>query len=246
MDVGGSRIKGAMVDMSTGRRFRRIERATPTESTPDEIAAVVAEVVEKCGGSGPVGVTLPGVLRGGTVVRAANLHNSWAGCAAINLLESTIGRPVVVLNDADAAGLAETRFGAARNEDGRVLMLTFGTGIGSSLFSQGILVPNMEFGHMEVDGRIGERRASFATMRRGELTFREWSVQANLFLAAVEKVVNPDLVILGGGISQYADEWRHLITTQARHEVAHLRNDGGIVGAALVARTGLVRPGSRE
>lgn len=246
VDVGGSKIKGATVDLFNGRRFGRTQRDTPSDSTPDRIADVVAEVVDGRGGSGPVGVTLPGVVKDGVVARAANLHESWTGRDAVELFESRLGRPVIVLNDADAAGLAEIRFGAAREEDGRVLMLTFGTGIGSALFSQGVLVPNMEFGHMEVAGRITEDRASFAAMEREELSYREWSVQANLVLAAVEKVANPDLIILGGGISLFAAEWRTLIRTQARHEVAHLLNDGGIVGAAMVARTGLVRPGSRE
>lgn len=236
VDVGGSLVKGALIDVANGRLFGRVEEPTPQPSTPEAIARVVADIVTGRGGSGPVGVTLPGVIRDGVVLRAANLHSSWRGCNAVKLLESVIERPVVVVNDADAAGLAETRFGAGRHENGQVLMLTFGTGIGSALLQGGVLVPNTEMGHLEVDGRPGETRASVGAMRRDGLTYEQWAVHANRYLAAVETVLQPDLIILGGGISRHSGSWWHLVETQTQCALAGLRNDAGLVGAAMVAR----------
>ncbi|MDQ2709170.1 MAG: ROK family protein [Actinomycetota bacterium] len=242
IDVGGSVIKGARVNVNNGLLADRIEELTAPARTPTVVARQVASIVARCGGEGPVGVTLPGVIRNGVVERAANLSKWWAGCNAVELLESAVERPVVVLNDADAAGIAEIQFGAGRNQNGQVLMLTFGTGIGSALFERGQLFSRTELGHISIDGRPGEFHAALRAMHRERLTWQQWAMRANHYLAAVETVLYPDLIIIGGGVSLHADEWWNLVRTRTECVLAGLRNDAGMVGAAMTAHAALIRP----
>ena len=237
MDIGGSGIKGCAVDLAEGRLLgERIRVDTPQPSTPEAVYAVVADIVGAFGWTGEVGVTFPGVMKKGIAHTAANVDKSWIGTDIDADLEQRLpGGPVQTLNDADAAGLAEMRYGAGRDRSGVVLLLTFGTGIGSALFADGHLVPNTEFGHIEVDGEDGERRASAAAREREDLSYPVWAKRVDRFLDVLEGSVWPDLIIVGGGVSKKADKWVPLLSTRTPVVPAQLRNDAGIVGAALAA-----------
>ena len=237
VDIGGSGIKGCTVDLAEGRLLgERIRVDTPQPSAPEAVYAVVAEIVGAFGWTGEVGVTFPGVVKKGIAHTAANVDKSWIGTDIDADLEQRLtGGPVQTLNDADAAGLAEMRYGAGRDRDGVVLLLTFGTGIGSALFADGHLVPNTEFGHIEVDGEDGERRASAAAREREELSYPAWAKRVDRFLDVLEGSVWPDLIIVGGGVSKKADKWVPLLSTRTPVVPAQLRNDAGIVGAAMAA-----------
>lgn len=232
-----------MVDVDLGRLITdRLRVPTPTPSTPAAVAEVVAEVVGRFGWDGPVGVTLPCVIKDGRALTAANVDPAWRHTDARALLSAALGgREVAVLNDADAAGLAEVRFGAGRGELGVVLLLTFGTGIGSTLFLDGKLVPNTELGHLEVDGQDAERQAAASVRDEQHLSWEEWAPRVSRYLRVLEDLVWPDLVIAGGGVSKKADKWLPLLQVRSRVLPAALRNDAGIVGAALAAREGLAR-----
>jgi polyphosphate glucokinase len=237
VDIGGSGIKGCTVDLAEGRLIgERVRIDTPQPSTPDAVYAVVAELVGQFGWEKQVGVTFPGVMKKGVVHTAANVDKSWIGTDIDVHLERLLpGGPVETLNDADAAGLAEMRYGAGRDKGGVVLMLTFGTGIGSALFVDGHLVPNTEFGHIEVDGEDGEKRASAAAREREDLKYPDWAKRVDRFLDVLERCVWPDLIIVGGGVSKKADKWVPLLSTRTPVVAAQLLNDAGIVGAALAA-----------
>lgn len=237
IDIGGTGIKGAPVDTATGRLAgERTRIATPQPATPAAVAEVVAEIAAAHAGGGAIGVTFPAVVRDGVVASAANVDPSWIGTDAVALLEARLERPVVVLNDADAAGIAEMTYGAGRGRGGVVVMVTFGTGIGSALFLDGRLVPNTELGHIIVAGKDGERLAAASVKARKMLTWKAWSKRVNAYLDRLDQLVSPDLIILGGGVSK--DHAKFLPRLKARAEVvpAQLFNEAGIVGAAQAAR----------
>jgi polyphosphate glucokinase len=238
IDVGGSGIKGAPVDLDAGQfAADRVRIATPQPATPDAVCDVVAEVLDQAGApDGPFGLTLPSVVTGGTARTAANIDPSWIGTDVAALVRDRTGRDAVVVNDADAAGLAEVRFGAARGVAGTVLVLTLGTGIGSALVVDGALVPNTELGHLELDGAVAETRASDAARKRDDLDWPQWAGRLSAYLRHVDRLLWPDLVVLGGGVSKKAATWLPLLEgVRPPVRPAELRNDAGIVGAALLA-----------
>ena len=240
IDIGGTGIKGAPVDTTTGELAgERLRIATPKPATPAAVAEVVAEIAAANTCRGPIGVTFPAVVRDGVVASAANVDKRWIGTDAVALLEARLGRPVVVLNDADAAGIAEMTYGAGRDRGGVVVMVTFGTGIGSALFLDGRLVPNTELGHIIVAGKDGERLAAASVKARKMLTWKAWSKRVNAYLERLDQLVSPDLIIIGGGVSK--DHARFLPRLKARAEVvpAQLFNEAGIVGAPAPSGQGL-------
>jgi polyphosphate glucokinase len=243
VDVGGTTVKCGLVDVATGQVTERIEQDTPSPSTPENVADLVARLVAAHPRELPVGVASPGVIRQGVVQRAVNLHAGWTRRDTSTLMESAVGRPVTVLNDADAAGLAEIRHGAGKDHGGQVLVLTFGTGIGSALFQNGELVHNTELGQMEVDGRPGEYRAAAAALTRFDQSPREWVQHVNHYVAAVEQVLYPDLLIIGGGITRSPDGWWEDMTSRTDRVLARFRDSAGIVGAALAANRTVLTPG---
>ncbi|MGW3950721.1 polyphosphate--glucose phosphotransferase [Streptomyces sp. NPDC004752] len=241
VDIGGSGIKGAPVDLERGDLAQeRFKVLTPHPATPDGVADGVKEVVEHFGWTGPVGLTFPGVVTGGTTIRtAANVDKSWIDTDARALFSERLGgHDVTVVNDADAAGVAEMGFGAGRGRGGTVILLTFGTGIGSALFIDGALVPNTELGHLELDGHEAEKRASSKTKEDHQLTWEQWARRVQKYLAHVEMLFSPELFIVGGGVSRKADRFLHLIEgVRAEIVPAQLQNNAGIVGAAMHAST---------
>jgi len=237
VDIGGTGIKGAPVDVTTGKLLaERVRILTPQPSTPHAVADVVAEVVatfDVDGERGPVGCTFPAVVKRGVTLTAANVDQAWIGCDADALFTERLGREVHLLNDADAAGIAEVRFGAGRGRDGVILVVTLGTGIGTALLVDGRLVPNTELGHIELDGRDAEDLASERARIEGELSWKRYAKRLDAFLAAMEAFVNPDLIILGGGGSKKADRFLPLLRRTCEIVPAELRNEAGIVGAAM-------------
>jgi polyphosphate glucokinase len=240
VDIGGSGIKGCPVDLETGELIgERLRIDTPQPSTPEAVFDVVRRVVGEFDWTGPIGVTFPGVMKHGVAYTAANVDKGWIGTDVDAGLEAVIPGAVHTLNDADAAGLAEMRYGAGRGRDGVVLMLTFGTGIGSALFVNGTLVTNTEFGHIQVDGEDGERRASAAAKDRHELSYPEWAERVDRYLDVLEGSLWPDLIIVGGGVSKKAHKWVPLLSTRTPIVAAELLNNAGIAGAALAAHENL-------
>lgn len=241
IDIGGSGVKGAAVDLDTGELvYERIKIATPQPSTPDAVAAATARLVAEAGWDGPVGVTLPCVVLDGVAHTAANVDKSWIGTDARSLFAAALGgREVTVLNDADAAGLAEDRYGAAAHIHGLVLLLTFGTGIGSALLNNGSLVPNTELGHLEIGGMETEHRAAASVKEREDLTYPEWAARVSTVLSGLEDLFWPTVFVAGGGISRDADQWIPLLTNRTRVVPATLKNTAGIVGAAMAVDAGI-------
>lgn len=239
VDIGGSGIKGAPVDLDRGDLAdERFKVLTPHPSTPDAVADGVKEVVDHFGWTGPVGVTFPGVVTGGATIRtAANVDKSWIDVDARALLGERLGGlPVTVVNDADAAGVAEVQFGAGRDRRGTVIVLTFGTGIGSAVFTEGTLVPNTELGHLELNGHDAEKRASTKAKDDNELTWEHWAKRVTKYLAHVEMLFSPELFIIGGGVSRKSHKFLPLIEgIKAEIVPAQLQNNAGIVGAAMRA-----------
>ena len=237
VDVGGSGIKGAPVDLGKGElSAERVRVATPQPATPEAVVEVVQQVLEQSGApDGPFGLTLPAVVLHGTARTAANIDPSWVGTDVRALVREQTGRDAVVVNDADAAGLAEARYGAARGVAGTVLVLTFGTGIGSALLRDGELVPNTELGHLELDGHDAETRASDAARKRDDLSWEVWAGRVTAYLRHVDRLLWPDLVVLGGGVSKKTSNYLHLLDVRPEVRPAELLNDAGIVGAALLA-----------
>ena len=237
IDIGGSGIKGAPVDLETGRlALARLKIATPQPATPQAVAVVVAELVEHFEWEGPIGCTLPTVVRKGIVHSAANIDKSWIGVDGEQLLGEATGQPVTLLNDADAAGIAEMRFGAGRDRGGVVVTLTFGTGIGSGVFVDGHLHPNTELGHLEFKGMDAERYAAARVRTAEKLTYKKWGTRVNEFLQHLERIFSPDLFIIGGGVSRRMDKFAEYLVVETEVVPARLRNDAGIIGAALTAR----------
>jgi len=237
IDIGGTGIKGAPVDLATGKLVTdRKKIATPHPATPEAVTEVVKEVAQSFGWTGATGATFPGVVVNGTIRTAANVDKSWIGTDAAGLFGKAIGTGVAVLNDADAAGIAEMTFGAGVGVQGTVLMLTFGTGVGSALFVDGVLVPNTEFGHIEIRGKDAEKRASERGKTDHGWGWKDWTERVSEYLRHIEALLSPGLIIVGGGISKEAEKWVPLLTgIQAKIVPAALHNDAGIVGAAMAA-----------
>ncbi|WP_329028683.1 MULTISPECIES: polyphosphate--glucose phosphotransferase [unclassified Streptomyces] len=238
VDIGGSGIKGAPVDLDRGDLAQERHKVlTPHPATPEDVAGCVAEVVGHFDWKGPVGVTFPGVVTDGLTRTAANVDKGWIDQDARTLLGDKLGLPVTVLNDADAAGIAEMTFGAGRGRKGTVIMLTFGTGIGSALFVDGALVPNTELGHLELNGHDAEKHASTKAKEDEDLGWHHWARRVQKYLAHVEMLFSPELFIIGGGISRKADKFLPLIEhVRAEMVPAELQNNAGIVGAAMAAK----------
>lgn len=239
IDIGGSGIKGAVVDMATGELVgERATVATPQPATPAAIAHAVAKIVASCAWVGPVGIALPSVITGQIARTAANIDDSWVGLDVHELFTQALGgAPVSVLNDADAAGIAEVAFGDEAARNGAVIFLTFGTGIGSAFFSDGTLFPNTELGHMRIDGAEAEHFASSAVRDREQLSFAEWAARVDTILHEYARLLNPSAFVVGGGISGVAERWVPLLTVDVPVVPAALRNNAGIVGAAMAAHS---------
>ena len=237
IDFGGSGIKGAPVDLGTGDfAAERVRLPTPEPSTPKAVAEVLADLLAQFPDSGgPVGVTVPGVVRHGLVHSAANIDKSWLGTDADALFTKATGRDVHVVNDADAAGLAEVRYGAARGRRGLVIVTTLGTGIGSALVYDGVLVPNSELGHLEIDGKGAEKRAANSAREAEDLSWERWAKRLRKYYRTLEDLFSPDLFVVGGGVSKKADEFLPLLDLETEIVPATLLNRAGIVGAALCA-----------
>ncbi len=237
IDIGGTGIKGAPVDLDTGRLAAdRVRMLTPQPAAPDPVADTVQQIVAAFGWRGPVGITFPGVVVDGVVRTAANVDRGWLDVDARSLFGKAAGTQATVLNDADAAGIAEMRFGAGAGHQGTAVMLTFGTGIGSALFVDGGLVPNTEFGHLHVHGEEAEQRASDRARALHDLSWGKWAGRVDEYLAHLEALLSPSLIIIGGGISKKADKFMPYLTSlRSRVVPAALLNNAGIVGAAMAA-----------
>lgn len=238
VDIGGTGVKAGRVDARRGRLIGERERVeTPQGKGIDALVEAVAEVVGRLDvDAGPVGIGFPGAIVGGRVMTAFNVDRDWIGVDVAERFGERIGRPCVVLNDADSAGLAEMRFGAGRGAPGVVLMLTLGTGIGSALFVDGVLVPNTEMGHIEIRGKDAERRASASARQRKGWSYARWAPVLSEYLERIDGLLWPDLIILGGGVSRKGDRFIPLLDVRPPVVAAALRNEAGIVGAALRAR----------
>jgi polyphosphate glucokinase len=234
IDVGGSGIKGAPVDTETGELLgERVRIKTPKPATPEAIVQTAVEVVRRSGWDGPAGCGFPAVIKGGVVRTAANIDKAAIGFDMQGRLEQELGSPVRVINDADAAGLAEMRWGAGREEAGVVLMLTLGTGIGTSLFIGGRLLPNTELGHIEVRGEEAEHRASDGARKREDLSWKEYAERLDEYLHRIEDLLWPDVIVVGGGISKKREKFFPHLTARTRVVRAEMLNEAGIAGAAL-------------
>ncbi|MGV8847330.1 polyphosphate--glucose phosphotransferase [Tessaracoccus sp.] len=246
IDVGGSGIKGAPVNLETGEfTADRMRIPTPSKSTPKNVAAVIAEVVEHFAdqlGDAPVGLTIPAPVKHGVVPFIANLHSSWVGVEAKKFFQDYLGRDVTLVNDADAAGLAEVHFGAAKGHPGLVILTTLGTGIGSAMIYRGVLIPNAELGHLEIDGFDAEKRAASSIKDKEGLTYKEWAVRLQRYYSHVEMLFSPDLFVVGGGVSKDSDQFMHFLDLRTPIVPATMRNKAGIVGAALAARDAIEHP----
>ena len=236
IDIGGTGIKGAPVETETGELVaERYRLLTPDPSTPKKVATTVAEVVRHFDWHGPVGCGFPAVVKHGVVYTAANVSDKWVGTDAEALLGEATQCPVVMINDADAAGLAEMRFGAGRDQDGIVLVITLGTGIGTAIFVSGHLLPNTELGHIEIEGRDAEEWAAEVVRKQQKLSWKEWGRQVDKYLKTMEQLIWPDLIIIGGGASKKHEKFFPNLTVQTKVVPAEMLNEAGIVGAALAA-----------
>ena len=242
IDVGGSGIKTAVVDVESGRfRSERLRVATPNPATPEAVIASIGRLVKRLareshlGPTTPVGVGLPGVTMDNTLKTASNIDPGWIGFPVVERLRKATGRPVAIVNDADAAGIAEMRFGIGKDRTGVVIFLTLGTGVGSGVFVDGKLVPNTEFGQMEIRGRAAERRSAAAARIRRGLSWKAWAQDLDEHLDRIDKLMWPNLLILGGGVSKQGDRYIPRLTVRPPVVAAQLRNDAGIIGAAIVA-----------
>jgi polyphosphate glucokinase len=246
IDIGGSGIKGAPVDLSTGELAeKRLRIATPAKSTPKNVAAVVGQIVEHFAdtiGDGPIGVTIPAVVTHGQTRSAANIDKSWIDAEAEKIFEDHLGRDIYLVNDADAAGVAEVHFGAAKDHPGLVLLTTLGTGIGSALVYRGVLIPNTEFGHLEIDGHDAESRAASSIKDKEGLSYSEWAKRLQRYYEQVEALLWPDLIVIGGGVSKDSEKFLPKLNVHAEMVPAKLLNTAGIVGAAWLAADRKLHP----
>lgn len=239
IDVGGSGIKGAPVDTNTGELLaERVRIKTPKNAEPQPVAEVVAEIAKSFNWKESVGIGFPAPIKAGVAMMAANISEKWIGTNADDLFTKATGCDCTLINDADAAGLAEMKFGAGKGQPGTVIMVTLGTGIGSAIFHRGTLLPNTEFGHLEMNGKIAEHRASDAVRQRDGLSWKKYAKQLNKYLAEMERLFWPDLFIIGGGISKESEKYVPRLTIETPIVPAQFLNEAGIVGAALAARTG--------
>lgn len=246
IDIGGTGIKGALVDTATGTLVSsRVKLPTPEGGRPADIVETVRQIVATVSAAGPVddsgetrplpiGICFPAIVKNGRTLSAANVSDKWIGLAAEQLFEEALGAPIHFVNDADAAGYAEARFGAAREVMGVVLMTTLGTGIGSALITDGVLVPNTELGHLEIDGVDYEKRAAFSAKEREDLSFEKWAVRLQKYYSRLEALFSPDLFIVGGGVSKQHKEFLPLLKLNAPIVPAVHRNNAGILGAAAL------------
>jgi polyphosphate glucokinase len=243
IDIGGTGIKGGLVDLDTGQLISdRVKRPTPEGGEPDDVVAVVKTILAELSqaeDTAPVGVCFPAVVRGGRTMSAANVSKKWIGLAAEQLFEQALGHDITFVNDADAAGYAESEYGAAKGVDGLVIMTTLGTGIGSAIIYRNLLVPNAELGHIDIGPhRDYETYASNAVREKKELNWRRWAGRLQTYYATLEKLFSPDLFIVGGGVSKNADEFLPFLTLDTPIVAAALRNNAGILGAASLAAHG--------
>lgn len=242
IDIGGTGIKGGVVDLSTGELVSdRVKLATPKGGEPDGILEVTRQVLDALGGDAdniPVGVCFPAIIKDGRTMSAANVSKKWVGLEAEKLFEKTLGRDILFVNDADAAGYAETEFGAAKDVEGLVILTTLGTGIGSALIYDGILVPNAELGHIELDGHDAESKAAYSAKEREDLDWKHWAKRLTRYYGFVEFLFSPDLFVVGGGVSKHWDEFGDLIDIKTKIVPAMHRNNAGILGAAALASRG--------
>jgi len=240
IDIGGTGIKGAIVDVDSGELLsERVKLPTPVGGEPEAILATVVEIIAALGGVAdgvPVGVCFPAIVKRGRTLSAANVSKQWIGLEAEALFEKGLGRDITFVNDADAAGVAEVRFGAAKGVDGLVILTTLGTGIGSAIIFDGVLVPNSELGHLEIGGKDAETRASFAAKERSRLTYEKWATKRlQKYYSTVEFLFSPDLFIVGGGVSKSHEQFLPLLQLNTPIVPAKLRNNAGILGAAALA-----------
>ena len=236
IDIGGSGIKGAPVDTDTGKMLEsRFRLPTPSPARPRPVAEIVGEVADHFKWKGHLGIGFPGVVRKGTTWTAANIHDDWVGLDAAKYIKKITGRKSCIINDADAAGLAEMSFGAGKERQGVVMLITIGTGLGIALFTDGHLLPNCEMGHLEMDGVDAEWYASDASRNRENLSWKSWGQRFNRYLVAMERLLWPDLIILGGGVSKKFELYKPYITVQAKVLPAKMLNEAGIIGAAVGA-----------
>ena len=238
IDFGGTGIKGAPVDLRVGDfAHDRVRIDTPKPASPQAVAGVFQQIVDSFEASStPVGVTVPGIVRHGVVLSAANIDKSWINQDADAIFTEALGREVHVVNDADAAGLAEVEYGAAKGRRGLVMVITLGTGIGSAMIFDGQLVPNSEMGHLEIDGAVAETRAATSAREREGLSWQDWSERLTAYFRHLERLFTPDLFVVGGGVSKSWAKFGHLIEIGTEIVPATLQNRAGIVGAALVAQ----------
>jgi polyphosphate glucokinase len=238
IDIGGSAVKGALVDLKTGElASRRIRIPTPESSTPLAIVEVIGKIVEELEVPDDVsiGVAFPGPIKNGIVTYIANLDPTWLNTDINNLIQERFGRSVSVINDADAAGYGEVQYGAARGEQGLIFATTQGTGIGAAFIYRGVLIPGCELGHIEINGQDAESRAAASVRDREGLTWEEWAARLQVYYATIEHLFSPDIIIIGGGVSEKSDKFIPLLNLKAKVVPAQLRNLAGIVGAAHYA-----------
>ena len=239
IDIGGTGIKGAVVDVDTGELVsERAKEATPDGGQPDDIVKVVVEMIAGFGTTAdglPVGVCFPAIVIDGRTMSAANVSKKWIGLEAEHLFEASLKRNIFFVNDADAAGIAEVRYGAAKGERGLVILTTLGTGIGSAFLYNGTLIPNTELGHMEIDGKDAESRASYAAKERKGLSWAAWAERLQRFYSKVEFLFSPTLFVVGGGVSKQYEDFLPLLDLKTPIVPAALRNNAGILGAAALA-----------
>jgi polyphosphate glucokinase len=237
IDIGGTGIKGAPVNINSGKlRAERLRVLTPQPATPAKVARAVKKIAQHFNWRDKIGVGFPGIVHHGKVITASNLDKAWVGQSAEALFSKAVGSAVRVINDADAAGLAEMRFGAGRGRKGKILLLTFGTGIGSALFLDGKLLSNTEFGHVQIRGKIAERRASDAVRLRKKLSWKKWAGRVQEYLDLMTLLLSPDLIIIGGGAAKEHQKFAKYIAAPVEVIPAHNGNLAGIVGAALAVR----------
>jgi polyphosphate glucokinase len=238
IDIGGTGIKGGIVDLETGALVSpRVKLPTPEGGKPDDISETTKKVLEQleADSSLPIGIDFPAVVRHGKTMSAANVSKKWIGFEAEKFFEQSIGRPILFVNDADAAGFAETEYGAAKGRKGVIMLTTLGTGIGSALIVDGMLVPNTELGHLEIDGHDAESRAAFSAKERDDLSWERWGKRLTKYYRTLEKLFSPDVFIVVGGVSKHFDEWGTFVDIETEMIPAQFLNNAGILGAAALA-----------
>ena len=239
IDIGGTGIKGALVDTTTGELLtERLKLPTPEDGTPDDIVATVVQLIADLGGVDdgvPLGVCFPAIVRNGRTMSAANVSKKWIGLKAEKLFEKALGRDIHFVNDADAAGYAEARYGAAKDVAGLVILTTLGTGIGSALIYNGVLIPNSELGHLEIDGHEAEKRAAYSAKERDNLDWKDWTKRLQVYYEHLELLFSPDLFVIGGGVSKNSEDFLPLLKLNTPIVPAVHRNSAGILGAAALA-----------